>query len=197
MITRNLNTPESRAFWAAAERASRRVATWPAWKLGQLESREREQESMAKKIEKWIDAAGQEWSNEHYALTEDLEIAYREADHKITPPVVAAIDALHEYAHRGDKAADTQRDTGTALPEGVPPELDDWVKRWEWITARVTPEAIEKLEHDDEVRIGTRWITVWGRGAVQREVVFTYPGGSALSVEALAAIANEVRYNGR
>jgi hypothetical protein len=38
---------------------------------------------------------------------------------------------------------------------------------------------------------------VWGRGAVQREVVFTYPGGSALSVEALAAIANEVRYNGR
>jgi hypothetical protein len=156
------------------------------------------------KVEYWIDRDGDRHNNELSALESELSCACNESrstDEGYAPElnadVTAAIDALHEYAHRGDKATDTQRDTGTALPEGVPPELDDWVKRWEWITARVTPEAIEKLEHDDEVRIGTRWITVWGRGAVQREVVFTYPGGSALSVEALAAIANEVRYNGR
>jgi hypothetical protein len=31
-LTRDLSTPEGRAFWAVAERARERVAAWPEWK---------------------------------------------------------------------------------------------------------------------------------------------------------------------
>jgi hypothetical protein len=152
---------------------------------------------MAKKIEKWLDNKGHEWSIEHYALTEDLENALRESGQDITPPVVSAIDALHEYAHRGDKAADTQRDSGTALPEGVPPELNDWVKRWEWVTARVTILDVRNLQHDDDVRIGSRWFHVVYSGPSIINIAIGDSDNVGFHADELAAIANEVRYNGR
>ena len=31
-LTRDMSTPESRAFWAVAERARERVSAWPEWK---------------------------------------------------------------------------------------------------------------------------------------------------------------------
>ena len=31
-VTRNLSTPESRAFWVACEATAAEVATWPDWK---------------------------------------------------------------------------------------------------------------------------------------------------------------------
>jgi hypothetical protein len=40
-ITRNLGTPESRAFWADAEAAARRVDSFPPWKLGVLMPKEK------------------------------------------------------------------------------------------------------------------------------------------------------------
>jgi hypothetical protein len=210
MITRNLNTPESRAFWAAAERASRRVATWPAWKLGQLESREREQESMATKKEVWVSSKGDTYQTELGALLgEQADLFCEYTDHDLCEYVIpeldgemiAAIDALHEYAHRGnkDESPDTQRDTGTALPEGVPPELDDWVKRWEWITARATEDQIRHLQAGDEVRIGADWYRVDRRGTCAHSVFLAFVGGTTAQFlpRELATVASEVRYNGR
>lgn len=162
---------------------------------------------MATKKEVWLDKGGRMCTSEVDALTEDYDVAMHEVLYfdnegghvdQLTPDMVAAIDALHEYAHRGGaKAPDTQRDAdrGTVLPEGVPPELDDWVKRWEWITARVSVDAIKKLCHDDEVRISTRWFIVWGTDGDY--ITLVQPAGTALLATDLAAIANEVRYNDR
>lgn len=43
-LTRNLSTPETREFWATAERASAEVATWPAWKRAGINVSDRREE---------------------------------------------------------------------------------------------------------------------------------------------------------
>jgi hypothetical protein len=171
---------------------------------------------MAKKIEQWVDNEGDECMCELSALCADLWIAERASTPEseaaeLNADVTAAIDALHEYAHRGELVdvigasanviarvvRPDVKDTGTVLPEGVPPELDDWVKRWEWITARVTEADCEKLNEADEVRIGLNWFPVRYRGTLIVCIKTSDVGEVAFSFVELAAIANEVRYNGR
>jgi hypothetical protein len=161
---------------------------------------------MVKKIEQWVSSKGDTYQTELGALLgEQADLFCEYTDHELCEYVIpeldgemiAAIDALHEYAHRGDEAADTQRDTGTALPEGVPPELDDWVKRWEWITAQVSVDAIRELREGDEVRIGTKWHEVTERDGDGVWLGFVRHLQTEFDPRELAAIANEVRYNGR
>ena len=149
---------------------------------------------MATKIVNWKDSKGREWSTEHYALTEDLEIAYRESDNRITPPVIAAIDALHEYAHRNDPPVEAPKaDASSPLFRhcGVEPG-DDWAKRLERVnqqldeTRRVldttedaldtanqsnlpfpapTLDEVKALREGDEVLISGSWFAVVERHA--------------------------------
>lgn len=230
---------------------------------------------MATKKEVWLDDRYNEHEREVEALFADLENAICDDDKS---RLVAAIDALHEYAHRGDAKVETgiklrvggvyitrdgrntieifrqadgalavadgfsfagrviagsdkkgetyyysasgafnpsnphpdpddlthaviRADRGTVLPEGVPPELDDWVKRWDWITAKVSVDAIRELRKGDEVRIGLNWYTivrVYHHGRVTR-LAFAAVSGDVVPAVAdeLAAIANEVRYSDR
>lgn len=63
---------------------------------------------MTRKIEQWVDNEGLFHSSELEALKSDLYDAIDDSNSeddespKLTSEVVAAIDALHEYAHRGD-----------------------------------------------------------------------------------------------
>jgi hypothetical protein len=174
---------------------------------------------MAKKIEQWTDNEGGACSNELDALCVDLWVAGRASTPDPETPelnadVTAAIDALHEYAHRDDETGVVRNasgdivgrvrahravDTDTALPEGVPPELNDWVKRWEWITARVTEDAVRELRKGDQVRIGTNWIQVVSvnLGSVVVDIEGLDDSYTCLTYSEAARIANEVRYNGR
>ena len=153
---------------------------------------------MAKKIEQWQDNEG---------CNHDTEFEGNNLT-DVWDDTEAAIDALHEYAHRGDgpdygDGTDAEgfpggdARMGTALPEGVPPELDDWVKRWEWITARVTLDQVLAMKDHDQVRIGLEWWDVPCAGG--RSVTLRTPTGETVYmwVHELDAIANEVRYNGR
>jgi hypothetical protein len=235
---------------------------------------------MATKKEIWYNYNDGECASEFDALTDDISFG-EDARHacktgELSPRVVAVIDALHEYAHRGDKApSDVKVKTGiklrvggvyknrrggrieirralvrgqdeyeiddcgyafegvddngdeyyytatgafdpdgedtedlvsevieevpaTTLPEGVPPELDDWVKRWEWITAKVSVDAIRELRKGDEVRIGRDWYHV-DRADDCTTMLELHEDGltTYFYVQELANIANEVRYNGR
>lgn len=70
---------------------------------------------MAKKIEQWVDNDGDNHENELSALQSDLSIALSKSDTdefdylpSLTHEVKAAIDALHEYAHRSEPISPTK-----------------------------------------------------------------------------------------
>jgi hypothetical protein len=175
---------------------------------------------VATKKEVWLNNRGEMSNCEFDALVADLDCASNsvlargggpDSGGYLSTGIVAAIDALHEYAHRGEREIDAlvdeykealigieASDSGVVLPEGVPPELDDWVKRWEWITARVTLEQVRELREGDQVRIGLNWYPVAKCGM---HVVWVRTAGRGDDVgyafDELAPIANEVRHNGR
>lgn len=80
---------------------------------------------MATKKEVWLSNSGSEWANELGALSSDLFTSLTENLYAVTTEVTAAVDALHEYVHRGedpnDYAGFVARDE----------ERNDWVKRYE------------------------------------------------------------------
>lgn len=210
MITRNLSTPESREFWAAAERAARRVATWPAWKLDVLEPRRAE--SMAKKKEVWVDNEDCNHDTELEALFADVSDAWEDLEpdkdnnlKDLSDKFRAAIDALHEYAHRDDMPAEVP-ETTTEGPLfrhcGVEPG-DDWVTRVERLNdmidgalidpPRPTFDEIKALRVGDEVMISGSWFKVTRR--VDRLVWVRLVNGMAIGFvfEELATVCQGIR----
>lgn len=97
---------------------------------------------MATKKEVWIDNAGHRHDTELSALYADWIDALDSCGVSLlSPPAVAAIDVLHEYAHRvetKDNPPDTQKDQ----------------------TARPTLDEIAALRKGDEVMISGAWFKV-------------------------------------
>lgn len=181
---------------------------------------------MAKKIEQWEDNEGMLHDTEIEALTSDFCTAREDDDDTLglTCVTVEAIDALHEYAHRGDAYANVVNASGKvvakAYPVGVtipkrpdesganrepataprderfPPECDDLQKKLDYLTARVTEDDVRALRAGDEVRIGLEWWRVTYASATVVELGLT-GGREPLYLENITTIANEARYNGR
>lgn len=91
---------------------------------------------MVQKIEVWKDSEGDTHQNELSALEREFTLAcqsYYEYVTELTTEVKAAIDALHEYAHREDAVPDRQAlSHGDAIFRHCGREPgDDWAKRVE------------------------------------------------------------------
>ncbi len=161
---------------------------------------------MATKKEVWTDNRGVDWDTEATALIEDLLVAGGDYNELLrTPAGIAAIDALHEYAHRDDMPAEVT-ETATDGPLfrhcGVEPG-DDWVTRVERLNdmidgalidpPRPTFDEIKALRVGDEVMISGSWFKVTSR--VDRLVWVRLVNGMAIGFvfEELATICQGIR----
>lgn len=139
---------------------------------------------MAKKKEVWVDNAGDECPNELSALDSDYSAAYsvacnwNNANAQLSEDLHAAIDALHEYAHRAD-TKDNPPDTQKDQP------------------ARPTLDEIRALQEGDEVMISGAWFRVHASGEYVHVDFGKLRDWVTFAKEELAAVCQGIRRRGQ